>query len=50
MKIMKILTPLLAVFTQAMHEDFAARGLLPPHHEPRATEYVPQMIALIENP
>ena len=31
----------------AMHEDFAAVGLLRPDHEPRATEYVPQMLSLI---
>src|SRR5947209_7223549 len=30
------------------HEDVAALGCLPPTHEPRATEYVPRMIALIE--
>lgn len=35
-------------FTQAMHEDFAALNLTKPDHEPRATEYIPQMIALIE--
>lgn len=35
-------------FIQAMHEDINALGLLPPHLEPRATEYIPQMIALIE--
>ncbi|OGT60687.1 MAG: cysteine--tRNA ligase [Gammaproteobacteria bacterium RIFCSPHIGHO2_12_FULL_45_12] len=35
-------------FTEAMHEDFAALGLRVPHHEPRATAYVPQMIRLIE--
>jgi cysteinyl-tRNA synthetase len=35
-------------FTKAMHEDFASLKLLPPDHEPRATEYVPQMISLIE--
>lgn len=35
-------------FTQAMHEDFAALQLEKPDHEPRATEYIPQMIALIE--
>jgi hypothetical protein len=34
--------------TAAMHEDFAAVGLLRPDHEPRATEYVPQMLSLIE--
>ncbi len=31
----------------AMHEDFDRLGLLRPHHEPRATEYVPQMLALV---
>jgi len=31
----------------AMHADIAALGLLPPTHEPRATEYVPQMLSLI---
>ncbi len=34
--------------TAAMHEDFAQVGIAPPTHEPRATEYVPQMISLIE--
>ena len=33
--------------TQAMHEDVAALGILPPTHEPRATQHVPQMIAMI---
>jgi cysteinyl-tRNA synthetase len=35
-------------FIQAMHEDFAALGLLSPTHEPMATEYIPQMVKLIE--
>lgn len=35
-------------FIQAMHEDFAALGLALPDHEPRATDYIPEMIALIE--
>ena len=29
----------------AMHEDIGALGIAPPTHEPRATEYVPQMLA-----
>ncbi len=33
--------------TQAMHEDVAALGIEPPTHEPRATDYVPQMLAMI---
>jgi cysteinyl-tRNA synthetase len=32
----------------AMHQDFAALGTAAPTHEPRATEYVPQMLSLIE--
>lgn len=35
-------------YTQAMHEDFKALGLLKPTQEPLATEYIPQMIKLIE--
>ncbi len=35
-------------FTKAMHEDFDALGLLAPNDEPRATDYIPQMISLIE--
>ena len=31
----------------AMHHDLGALGLEPPTHEPRATEYVPQMTAMI---
>jgi cysteinyl-tRNA synthetase len=34
-------------FVQAMHEDFAALGLVLPTHEPRAMAFVPQMIDLI---
>ncbi len=35
-------------FIKAMHEDFAALGLLAPNDEPRATDYIPQMINLIQ--
>src|ERR1700719_1956184 len=34
--------------TQIFHEDMAALGNLPPDVEPRATEYIKEMIALIE--
>jgi cysteinyl-tRNA synthetase len=33
---------------QQYFDDVAALGCLPPTHQPRATEYVPQMIAMIE--
>ena len=32
----------------AMHRDFAALGAAVPTHEPRATDYVPQMLTMIE--
>ena len=34
-------------FIQEMHQDERALGVLPPSHEPRATAYVAQMLALI---
>ncbi len=34
--------------TAAFHEDMAALGALPPDIEPRATDYIPQMVAMIE--
>ncbi len=34
--------------TRAFHQDMAALGTLPPEREPRATEHIPEMIALIE--
>ncbi|NBQ70250.1 MAG: cysteine--tRNA ligase, partial [Nitrosomonadaceae bacterium] len=34
-------------FIQAMNEDSAALGVLLPNHEPRATDYVEHMIAMI---
>ena len=33
---------------QWYHDDMGALGTLPPTHEPRATEYIPQMVAMIE--
>jgi cysteinyl-tRNA synthetase len=35
-------------FIDAMDEDAAALGVQKPDHEPRATQYVPQMLGLIE--
>ena len=35
-------------FIQAMHEDEKALNILRPTQEPRATEFIPEMIALIE--
>ena len=38
---------LTARFIDAMNEDFARLGMLKPTHEPRATQYMPEMIAMI---
>ena len=35
-------------FIAAMHEDYDRLGILRPDHEPRATQYVPGMIALAQ--
>jgi cysteinyl-tRNA synthetase len=35
-------------FIRAMDEDAAALGVLKPDHEPRATQYVPQMLGMID--
>jgi len=35
-------------FIQYMHDDTDALGILHPDHEPRATDYVPQMLGIIE--
>lgn len=37
-----------ARFIQAMNDDFSALGLIPANEEPRATDYIPDMIKLIE--
>jgi cysteinyl-tRNA synthetase len=34
-------------FIAAMHEDYDQLGILRPDHEPRATEYVPAIVAMI---
>lgn len=41
-------TALTERFIKAMHEDFNALSLTLPDHEPRATDYIPHMISLIE--
>ncbi|PUA19740.1 cysteine--tRNA ligase [Glaciimonas sp. PCH181] len=41
------ISQLTARFIQAMDQDAAALGVQKPDHEPRATDYVPQMLALI---
>jgi cysteinyl-tRNA synthetase len=35
-------------FIDAMHEDADALGVQRPDHEPRATQYIPQMLAMVE--
>ncbi|TAK51750.1 MAG: cysteine--tRNA ligase [Betaproteobacteria bacterium] len=39
---------LTARFIDAMHQDLAALGVQKPDYEPRATDYVPQMLAMID--
>ena len=41
-------TALTQRFIDAMHEDSVALGVLPPDHEPRATEYVGKMLDMIQ--
>ncbi len=36
-------------FIEAMHQDFQALGFEEPDHEPRATEFIPQMIKLVQD-
>ncbi len=35
-------------FTEAMHQDLAALGILPPDDEPRATRYMAEIISMIQ--
>jgi cysteinyl-tRNA synthetase len=37
-----------AEFTRHMQDDLAALGCATPDHEPRATDYIPQMLGIIE--
>ncbi|HTT43200.1 MAG TPA: cysteine--tRNA ligase, partial [Steroidobacteraceae bacterium] len=39
---------LTARFISAMHEDCARLSILPPDQEPRATQFVPQIIAMVQ--
>ena len=39
---------LAAEFTRHMQDDLAALGCIAPDHEPRATDYIPQMLGIIE--
>ncbi len=39
---------LAAEFTRCMQEDLAGLGCIAPDHEPRATDYIPQMLGIIE--
>ncbi len=41
------ISALTARFIAYMHEDERSLGVQPPDHEPRATEFVPQMLAMI---
>lgn len=35
-------------FIKVMHEQFAALGITPPDHEPKATETIPEMLSMIQ--
>ncbi len=39
---------LTARFIESMNEDFARLGMMKPTNEPRATQYMPEMVAMIE--
>ncbi len=41
-------TALAVEYTRHMQDDLAALGCITPDHEPRATDYIPQMLGIIE--
>ncbi len=41
-------TELAVEFTRHMQDDLAALGCVTPDHEPRATDYIPQMLGIID--
>jgi cysteinyl-tRNA synthetase len=45
----ELVATLTARFIEAMNEDCDALGMVRPDHEPRATEYIPQIISMIES-
>ena len=44
----EVFTDLTTRFIDAMHEDEAALGVLPPDQEPRATGHIGEIVALIQ--
>lgn len=44
----EVYTALTSRFIDAMHDDEKRLGVLPPTHEPRATQFIDEMFALIE--
>lgn len=36
-------------FTQAMQQDMLNLGIIPPNHQPKATDYIASMLTIIEN-
>jgi len=44
----KTVEEIIALYTNAFHEDLRALNILPAHHEPRATEHIKEQIVMIE--
>ena len=44
----EVFTDLTERFIQAMHEDAAALGVLPPDEEPKATAYIDEIVAMVQ--